>query len=84
MPHSKHTKRGFSLYLERWNPSAKRYLNPCVLCGAKGYSPAVDEPDFERLSWENSVTAKELRRMMRCLPLNEQGRCADCAARAES
>jgi hypothetical protein len=80
MSHRKHTKRGASLYLEKWNPAAKQYIHTCAVCGAKGYSPAVDEPDFEALHWENSVIAKELRRTLKPLPLDRLGRCGTCAA----
>lgn len=27
MSHSKHTKRGYSLYLEKWDPAAKKYIH---------------------------------------------------------
>ena len=80
MSHSKHTKRGSSLYLENWNPAAKKYISVCKICGTRGYSPAIDEPDFTSLHWENSVIAKELRRTLRPLPLDALGRCETCAA----
>lgn len=80
MPHSKHTKRGRSLWLDKWNPAAKKYINTCAVCGARGYSPAICEPDFAALQWENSVTAKELRAALPPLPLDEAGRCETCAA----
>ena len=31
MSHSKYNKRGKSLYLDNWNPNAKKYIN-VVLC----------------------------------------------------
>ena len=31
MSHSKHTKRGYSLYIENWNRSAKKYINICCI-----------------------------------------------------
>lgn len=46
MSHSKHNKRGHSLYLDSWNPNAKKYINECKICGYKGYSPAIEQPDF--------------------------------------
>ena len=46
MSHSKMTKRGRSLYVEKWNPSAKKYINTCVLCGHKGYSPVIEQDYF--------------------------------------
>lgn len=41
MSHSKRTKRGYSLYIGSWNGSAKKYINICMLCGRRGYSPAI-------------------------------------------
>lgn len=41
MSHSKYTKRGYSLYIENWNRSAKKYINICGIWGHKGYSPGV-------------------------------------------
>ena len=46
MSHSKHTKRGYSLYIENWNRSAKKYINICCICGHKGYSPVIEQDDF--------------------------------------
>ena len=46
MSHSKHTKRGYSLYIENWNRSAKKYINTCCICGHKGYSPVIEQDDF--------------------------------------
>lgn len=46
MSHSKVTKRGYSLYIEKWNPSAKKYINICAVCGHKGYSPVIERDDF--------------------------------------
>ncbi|MBO4920721.1 MAG: hypothetical protein J5372_02275 [Lachnospiraceae bacterium] len=55
MSHSKHTKRGYSIYLEKWNPSAKKYINTCVISGSKGYSPVIEEnlrdtPEYRELT----------------------------------
>ena len=46
MSHSKQTKRGFSLFVSKWNPSAKKYVNTCSICGSQGYSPVILELDF--------------------------------------
>ena len=46
MSHSKQTKRGFSLYLNNWNPSAKKYINTCCICGSQGFSPVILDQDF--------------------------------------
>ncbi len=85
MSHSKKTKRGNSLYIESWNPSAKRFINTCALCGAKGYSPTIDEDGFvcdssgKPLHFEHRAIRAELQRAFKPLPLDELGRCADCA-----
>ncbi len=80
MSHSKHNKQGHSLYLEEWNPAAKRFINTCCLCGHQGYSPAVDEPDFATRVEYGRAIQRELRKTFRPLPLDERGRCAVCAA----
>ena len=46
MSHCKYNKHGRSLYLDNWNPNAKKYINECKICGYKGYSPAIEQPDF--------------------------------------
>ena len=43
MSHSKTTKKGYSLYIEKWNPKAKRYINTCALCGKQGYNPSIEQ-----------------------------------------
>ena len=78
MSHSKFTKRGYSLYLENWNPSAKKYINTCKICGHRGYSPAIDEDDFCNFLG-NSAIYTELKRTLSKLELDELGRCEDCA-----
>ncbi len=45
MSHGKHTKRGYSLYLEKWDPAAKKYIHTCALCGCRGYSPALEQDE---------------------------------------
>ena len=74
MSHSKHTKRDYSIYIEKWNKSAKKYINTCSLCGSRGYSPVIEAEDFA-----DRVTYRELTKTMKRLPLDELGRCSDCA-----
>lgn len=76
MSHSKHTKRGFSLYLERWDPSAKKYVNTCAVCGRTGYSPVIECESFRA---KKEVIYKELSKTLHVLELDELGRCAVCA-----
>ena len=48
MSHSKKTKRGSSLYIENWNPRARRFIAVCALCGREGYRPSILEEGFEK------------------------------------
>lgn len=78
MSHSKHTKRGYSLYIEKWNGSAKKYINTCMICGQKGYSPVIEHKDFCN-SLENKAIYKELTKTLSEMRLDELGRCEACA-----
>ena len=78
MSHSKMTKRGYSLYVERWNPDAKRFINICKLCGYQGYSPSIEEDGFCDDSTRRAIYA-ELKKTLQPLPLDKLGRCENCA-----
>lgn len=78
MSHSKYTKRGYSLNIEKWFRSAKKYINTCKICGYKGYSPVIEYEDF-CTTRSNKVIFKELTKTLRKLELDESGRCRDCA-----
>ncbi len=78
MSHSKYTKRGYSLYIEKWNKSAKKYINVCSICGQKGYSPIIEDDDF-RNNRENTVIYNELSKTLNKMELDSLGRCTDCA-----
>ncbi len=81
MSHSKMTKRGSSLYVEKWNPKAKKYINICSLCGDSGYSPTIDCDGFCD-SFENRAIQCELKKVFsKALALDEYGRCSDCVSR---
>ena len=83
MSHSKQRKRGKSLYLDKWNTSAQKYIHICYLCGRKGYSPAIEAEDFTN-SLENEAIFRNLTSMLRGpLSLDSLGRCDDCARRQE-
>ena len=73
MSHSKHTKRGYSIYIEKWNPSVKKYINTCSLCGCSGYSPVIEAEDFK-----DEVAARELTKTLPKMEIDEYGRCMDC------
>lgn len=78
MSHGKHTKRGYSLYIENWNRSAKKYINICRICGHKGYSPVIEQGNF-CVTLENKAIYRELSKTLCKLELDELGRCKDCA-----
>ena len=85
MSHSKYTKRGNSLYIEKWNPSAKRFINTCTVCGAQGYDLGIDEDGFvydnakKIADFEHRAIREELKRVLKPLSLDSFGRCSDCA-----
>jgi len=82
MSHSKQTKRGFSLYLNKWNPSAKKYINTCSICGQQGYSPAIPENEFYDKNpdtySENRVVYEELTKIFKALSIDHLNRCEIC------
>ena len=73
MSHSKHTKRDYSIYIEKWDKSAKKYIHACAICVHRGYSPVVEKEEFDK------VIFKELSKTLRKLELDEYGRCTYCA-----
>ena len=86
MSHSKYNKRGKSLYLDNQNPNAKKYINECSVCGYKGYSPAIEQPDFLTdtdkdpfMFSVNKAIYEELTKTFSLLELDEFGRCKECA-----
>ena len=84
MSHSKYNKRGKSLYIESWNPDAKRFINTCVLCGDRGYNPSIEEEGFvhpapDKRDHVHSAIYDELTRSFKRLKLDELGRCEVCA-----
>lgn len=81
MSHSKTTKRGHSLYIEKWNPNAKKYINTCIVCGRKGYIPSIENEDFVNNS-ERRAIYNELKRTLSMLITDDYGRCTDCAKRS--
>lgn len=84
MSHSKKTKRGHSLYVEKWNASAKNYVNTCKLCGKQGYNPSIEEDGFLHPSptvtdYKHCAIYTELTTIYQPLPLDSLGRCEQCA-----
>lgn len=83
MSHSKFRKKGQSLYLDNWNPSAKKYINSCCLCGRKGYSPTIEEKCFLD-TVEHKAIYEELTRLFdSSLSVDSWGRCNECATRQD-
>ena len=80
MSHSKMTKRRHSRYVESLNPEAKNFINTCSLCGARGYSPSIEEPGFTEKNYIHRAIYAELTRILKPLPLDGLGRCEVCAA----
>ena len=78
MSHSKLTKRGQSWYINNVNPTAKKYINTCYLCGATGYSPAIEEPDFIDSLQRKAIYNKLTQLFDSALPLDSFGRCQNC------
>lgn len=79
MSHSKFRRKGHSLYIDSWNPSAKKFINTCCLCGREGYSPSILETDFIN-SLEREAIYNELTKMFNSsLKLDSFGRCEKCA-----
>jgi hypothetical protein len=83
MSHSKLKKPGFSLYLNKWNPSGKKFINVCTICGRQGYSPVILGADFSDkcpdVYSEKRAIFEELTRALKPLPLDDLGRCEECA-----
>ena len=84
MSHSKMTKRGKSLFVESWNPKAKKFINECVLCGKRGFAPSVLEEGFvhpspNETNFEHHAIRAELSAILSPLALDSLGRCEVCA-----
>ena len=80
MSHSKINKKGYSLYIKKWNPKAKKYINTCALCGSQGYSPSIEQEGFID-DTERLTIYREFKKTLSVLSLDDYGRCADCAKR---
>ena len=71
------------MYINNWNPSAKKYINTCLICGKQGYSPAIEEDDFID-GLERKVTYVELKKMFSsAVSLDSLGRCEECIKRMD-
>lgn len=85
MSHSKKLKRGSSFYVKNWNPSAKRFINVCAVCGAQGYNPTIDDDGFvydssmKIANFEHRAIRQELKSTLNPLGLDSLGRCSHCA-----
>jgi hypothetical protein len=92
-----HKKRGQSFYAEVLDPSIKKFLNQCSLCGRVGLSPSALDVDYDAVKeqktvkWDvkmakvtQKVAVEKLQRVYDPLPLDEFGHCEVCARSAES
>jgi hypothetical protein len=92
-----HKKRGQSFYGEVLDPSAKKYLNQCSLCGRVGLSPSALDVDYDAVKQDKTVKPNlkmtkiihkiaigRLQRVYEPLPLDQFGRCEVCAKVSES
>jgi hypothetical protein len=68
------------------NPSAKRFITTCAICGRQGYAPQIDDADFagNESTVFHRFTRGKLKAML-CkyyepLMLDRAGRCEECAA----
>lgn len=61
------------MYLEKWNPAAKKYVNTCAICGSRGYSPAVEG------NLKDTPEYRELKKTLPKMELDDMGRCRECA-----
>ena len=89
MSHSKTTKRGKSLYIDKWNPAAKRFINTCKICGAQGYAPTIEADGFVldgggMIDGEHRAIRAELKKTFKPLELDAHGRCSHCAERMDN
>lgn len=80
MSHSKFNKRGRSLYIEKWNPYAKKFINECKLCGRRGYRPGIEAEGFKEEDPMYRAIYGELVTTMNKLELDGLGRCETCAS----
>ena len=75
MSHSKfqQRKKGFSLAINKWNRTAKKYINICYICGSKGYNPVILEDSFDKVLRDN------LLKIHNPLSVDNLNRCEICA-----
>ena len=88
MSHSKMTKRGRSLYVEKWNPSAKRFIKSCSVCGDVGYDPGIENSGFihpseNKVDYEHRAIYTQLTSIYKPIYLDDLGRCSSCRAAME-
>jgi len=92
-----HKKRRQLYYPEVVDPSSKRFLNQCVLCGRVGLKPGALEIDYSAVENERTVdrhhksavfnkhwVIQYLQRNYEPLALDESGRCQVCSGVAEN
>jgi hypothetical protein len=91
-----HKRRGQSFYAEVLDPSAKRFLNQCSLCGRVGLKPEAGGVDYHAIRDEKTVKEHQkldklmqkiavgsLQRVYEPLLLDKFGHCEICAKAGE-
>ena len=76
-----HKGKRDSRYLT-FNSDAKRWINTCVLCKRIGHAPQILRPDFDDHLIRRAIV-NALTESYEPLPLDDTGRCSDCADSAE-
>jgi hypothetical protein len=92
-----HKKRGQAFYAEIVNPSAKKHLVQCSLCGRVGLKPDASGVDYDTIKDEKTIkrhqkletlsqkiAIRSLQRVYEPLPLDKFGHCEICAKASES
>ena len=91
-----HKKRGQSFYAEVLNPSTKRFLHQCSLCGRVGLKPDASSGDYDTIRDEKTVNrhqkldkliqkieVESLQRVYEPWPLDKVGHYEVCARLSE-
>jgi hypothetical protein len=91
-----HKKRGESFWAVVVDPSCKKFLNKCALCGRIGLKPDALDVDYSAMEHQKTIkrhqksatfnrelAVKNLQRRYEPLSLDEFGRCQVCAQVAE-
>ena len=84
MSHSKVTKNGKSLYIEKYNSATKNFINTCSICGKQGYKPSICDdgfinPSAQITNHSHSAMYNQITKCYKQMAVDELGRCEICA-----